>query len=72
MIDYNADNIIIYHVRIMTRYLTMSCNYILCVNLMFNMSCPQPSCSHFQFNELGLSNFRLMFNVTVLLCNMLT
>ena len=40
---------------------------------MYNMSCAKPSSSHFQFNELVLSNFRLMYNhnVTVLLCNML-
>ena len=38
---------------------------------MFNMSCPKPSCSQFQFNELVLSNVRLMYNVTVLLCNVL-
>ena len=57
----------------MTRYLIMSYKFILTVNLMFNMSCPKPSCSHFQFNELVLSNFRLMYmyNVTLSLCNML-
>ena len=55
----------------MTRYLIMSCKFILTVNLMFNMSCPKPSCSHFQFNELVLSNCSLMYNVTVSLCNML-
>ena len=44
----------------------MSCKFILAVNLMSIMSCPQPSCSHFQFNKLVLSNFRLMCNVTVL------
>ena len=55
----------------MTRYLIMSCKFILTVNLMFIMSCPKPSCSHFQFNKLVLSNFILMYNVTVLLCNML-
>ena len=38
---------------------------------MYNMSCAKPSSSHFQFNELVLSNFRLMYNVTVPLCNML-
>ena len=38
---------------------------------MYNMSCAKPSSSNFQFNELVLSNFRLMYNVTVLLCNML-
>ena len=38
---------------------------------MFNMSCPKPSCSQIQFNELILSNVRLMYNVTVLLCNVL-
>ena len=32
---------------------------------MYNMSCAKPSSSHFQFNELVLSNFRLMYNVTV-------
>ena len=36
---------------------------------MFNMSCPQPSCSYLQFNELVLSNFRLMYNITVFLGN---
>ena len=55
----------------MTRYLVMYVNLILTVNLMYNMSCAKPSSSHFQFNELVLSNFRLMSNVTVLLCNML-
>ena len=55
----------------MTRYLIMSCEFILTVNLMFNMSCPKPSCSHFQLNELVLNNFKLMYNVTVSLCNML-
>ena len=55
----------------MTRYLVMSCEFILTVNLMYNMSCAKPSCSHFQFNELVLSNFRLMYNITILLCNML-
>ena len=56
----------------MTRYLIMSCEFILTVNIfMFNMSCLKPSCSHFQFNELVLNNFRLMYNVTVSLCNML-
>ena len=55
----------------MTRYLIMSCKFILTVNLMFNMSFPKPSCSHFQFNELVLSNFRLMYNITVFLSNML-
>ena len=38
---------------------------------MYNMSCAKPSSSHLQFNELVLSNFRLMYNVTVFLCNML-
>ena len=33
---------------------------------MYDMSCAKPSSSHFQFNELVLSNFRLMYNVTVL------
>ena len=54
----------------MTRYLIMSCKFILTVNLMFNMSCPKSSWSHFQFNKLVLSNFRLMYNITVLVCNM--
>ena len=49
----------------MTRYLIMSCKFISTVNLMFNMSCSKPACSHFQFNELVLDNFRLMYNVTV-------
>ena len=51
----------------MTIYLIMSCQFILSVNLMFNMSCPQPYCSHFQYNELVLSNFKLMYNITVFL-----
>ena len=55
----------------MTRYLRMLCKFILTVNFMFNMSCPKPSCPHFQFNELVLINFRLMYKVTVFLCNML-
>ena len=55
----------------MIKYLIMSCKYVFNVHLMFNRSCPQPSCSHFQFYELVLSNFRLMYNVTVFLCNML-
>ena len=55
----------------MTRYLVMYVNFILTVNFMYNMSCAKPSSSHFQINELVLSNFRLMYNVTVLLCNML-
>ena len=55
----------------MTRYLVMYVNFILTVSFMDNMSCAKPSSSHFQFNELVLSNFRLMYNVTVLLCNML-
>ena len=38
---------------------------------MYNMSCAKPSSSHFQFNEQVLSNFRLIYNVTVFLCNML-
>ena len=37
----------------MTRYLVMYVNFILTVNL---MSCAKPSSSHFQFNELVLSN----------------
>ena len=49
----------------------MSCKFILTVDLVFNMSCAKPSCSHFQFNELVLNNFRLMYNITVFLCNML-
>ena len=55
----------------MTRYLVMYVNFILTVNFMYNMSCAKLSSSHFQFNELVLSNFRLMYNGTVLLCNML-
>ena len=55
----------------MTKYLIMSCKFILIVNLIYNISCAKPSGSHFLFNELVLSNFRLMYNVTVLLCNML-
>ena len=55
----------------MTRYLIMSCTFVLTANLMFNTSCPKPSCSYFQFNELVLSNFRLMYNVTIFSCNML-
>ena len=38
---------------------------------MYNMSCAKPSSSHFQFNEQVLSNFRLIYSITVLLCNML-
>ena len=38
---------------------------------MYNMSCAKPSSSHFQFNELVLSNFTLMYNITVFLGNML-
>ena len=55
----------------MTRYLVMHVNFILTVKLMYNMSCSKPSCSHFQCSKLVLSNFRLMYNITVLLCNML-
>ena len=40
----------------MTRYLVMHVNFILTVSLMYNMSCAKPSSSHFQFNELVLSN----------------
>ena len=40
----------------MTRYLVMYVNFILTVNFMYNMSCAKPSSSHFQFNELVLSN----------------
>ena len=40
----------------MTRYLVMYVNFILTVNIMYNMSCAKPSSSHFQFNELVLSN----------------
>ena len=40
----------------MTRYLIISCELILTVNFMYNMSCAKPSCSHFQFNEQVLSN----------------
>ena len=49
----------------MTRYLVMYVNFILTVNFMYNMSCAKSSSSHFHFNELVLSNFRLMYNVTV-------
>ena len=52
----------------MTRYLVMSCEFY--INLIYNMSSAKPSCSHFHFNELVLSKFRLMYNITVLLCNM--
>ena len=38
---------------------------------MYYMSCDKPSCSHFQFNEQVLSNFRLIYNITVILCNKL-
>ena len=41
----------------MTSYLIMPCKFILTVN--------------FQFNEQVLSNFRLIYSVTVFLCNML-
>ena len=52
----------------MTRYLVMYVNFILTVSFMYNMSCAKPSI----FNLMSwLSNFRLMYNVTVLLCNML-
>ena len=55
----------------MTRYLVMHVNFILTVNLMYNMSCAKPSSSHFQFSELVLSNIRLIYNLIVFLCNML-
>ena len=39
---------------------------------MYNMSCAKPSSSHFQFNDQVLSNFRLIYSITVLLatCSM--
>ena len=38
---------------------------------MYNLSGAKPSCLHFQFNELVLSNFRLIYNISILLYNML-